>query len=160
MNIPLNINWQQILLHWFNLAILTGGLYFLLYKPVKDFMEKREAYYQNREEESEKCFQNASSKEQELNRRLGEVEEELSKKRKQALAEIIQNRELELAETRKQCEKMVNDAKVISEQERKRIVDGAREEVAQLAIEAMNKLMNSSGTDALEQFLKKEQERV
>ena len=42
---PLNIDWQQILLHWMNLAILIGGLYFLLYKPVKDFMEKREAHY-------------------------------------------------------------------------------------------------------------------
>lgn len=42
---PLNIDWQQILLHWMNLAILTGGLYFLLYKPVKQFMEKREAHY-------------------------------------------------------------------------------------------------------------------
>ena len=28
-------------------AILTGGLYFLLYKPVKQFMEKREAYYKD-----------------------------------------------------------------------------------------------------------------
>ena len=45
MDIPLNINWQQILLHLFNFAILFAGLYFLLYKPVKKFMEKREKYY-------------------------------------------------------------------------------------------------------------------
>lgn len=44
---PLNIDLQQILLHWMNLAILTGGLYFLLYKPVKDFMAKREAHYRS-----------------------------------------------------------------------------------------------------------------
>ncbi len=37
MGIPLNIDWQQILLHIFNLLILVGGLYLLLYKPVKDF---------------------------------------------------------------------------------------------------------------------------
>ena len=36
---PLNINLQQILLHWMNLSILTGGLYFLLFKPVKQFMD-------------------------------------------------------------------------------------------------------------------------
>ena len=35
VNIPLNVDWQQILLHWMNFVILTGGLYFLLYKPVK-----------------------------------------------------------------------------------------------------------------------------
>ena len=43
MNIPLNIDWQQILLHVLNFVILFGGLYFLLYKPVKNFMAKREA---------------------------------------------------------------------------------------------------------------------
>ena len=29
-NIPLNIDWQQILLHFFNFSILVGGLYLLL----------------------------------------------------------------------------------------------------------------------------------
>ena len=45
MNIPLNIDWQQILLHFFNFSILVGGLYLLLFKPVKSFMEKREKHY-------------------------------------------------------------------------------------------------------------------
>ena len=44
---PLNIDWQQILLHWMNLAILAGGLYFLLYKPVVSFMQKREQHYKD-----------------------------------------------------------------------------------------------------------------
>ena len=48
MNVPLNIDWQQILLHLFNFIILAGGLYLLLYKPVKNFMEKREANWQSR----------------------------------------------------------------------------------------------------------------
>ena len=51
MNIPLNIDWQQILLHLFNFAILFAILYFLLYKPVKDFMAKREEYYKNMDAE-------------------------------------------------------------------------------------------------------------
>ena len=43
MNIPLNIDWQQILLHLLNFAILAGGLYLLLFKPVKAFMENGKA---------------------------------------------------------------------------------------------------------------------
>ena len=35
MKLPLNIDWQQILLHALNLVILVGGLYALLFKPVK-----------------------------------------------------------------------------------------------------------------------------
>ena len=49
MNIPLNIDWQQILLHFFNFSILVGGLYLLLFKPVKNFMDKRAKHYQDME---------------------------------------------------------------------------------------------------------------
>ena len=52
MNIPLNIDWQQILLHLMNFVILAGGLYFLLYKPVKAFMDKRAAYYQEQADQA------------------------------------------------------------------------------------------------------------
>ena len=41
MNVPLNIDWQQILLHLLNFVILFAILYFLLYDPVKKFMDKR-----------------------------------------------------------------------------------------------------------------------
>ena len=53
MNIPLNIDFQQILLHLLNFAILGGGLYLLLYKPVKQFMEKREAYYRQEHDDAQ-----------------------------------------------------------------------------------------------------------
>ena len=33
--LPLNIDIQQILLHMLNFVILAGGLYFILYAPVK-----------------------------------------------------------------------------------------------------------------------------
>ena len=56
MGVPLNIDWQQILLHMFNLIILTGGLYFLLYQPVTAFMKKRQEYYAGLEaERPESC---------------------------------------------------------------------------------------------------------
>ena len=57
---PLNIDWQQILLHWMNLAILTGGLYFILYKPVKQFMSKREEYYRELDRRAEEKLSQAN----------------------------------------------------------------------------------------------------
>ena len=38
---PLGIDFVQILLHFFNVVILFGGLYVLLYAPVVKFMDKR-----------------------------------------------------------------------------------------------------------------------
>ena len=40
MEIPLNVDWQQILLHLFNFIILFGGLWLLLYKAVKKRLSK------------------------------------------------------------------------------------------------------------------------
>ena len=42
---PLGIDLLQVLLHAFNVVILFGGMYILLYSPVKKFMDKREEYY-------------------------------------------------------------------------------------------------------------------
>ena len=49
--LPLNIEIQQIFLHMLNFVILAGGLYFLLYKPVCAFINKRTEYFANLENE-------------------------------------------------------------------------------------------------------------
>ena len=58
---PLNIDWQQILLHLLNFLILAVGLYFILYKPVKKFMKKREDDYAAREEKTAEALKDAES---------------------------------------------------------------------------------------------------
>ena len=54
MNIPLNIDWQQILLHLFNFVILFAVLYFLLYSPVKKFMDERQKQFADFENEAKR----------------------------------------------------------------------------------------------------------
>ena len=61
MNVPLNINLQQILLHLFNFLLLFGGLYLLLYKPVKDFMKGREEHYSEMDSKAEAAIVEAES---------------------------------------------------------------------------------------------------
>ena len=51
---PLNIDWQQILLHLLNFVILFTGLWFLLYKPVRAFMQKRREHYEKMDAEAAK----------------------------------------------------------------------------------------------------------
>ena len=70
MNIPLNIDWQQILLHLLNFVILAGGLYLLLYKPVKAFMEKRQQYYQEQDAKAAKTLADAEKTAAEVRQQL------------------------------------------------------------------------------------------
>lgn len=81
MNVPLNIDWQQILLHLLNFAILAFGLYLLLYKPVKNFMEKRIDYYKKMDEEAREKLTSAASLETERKTQLSEVDAEINRKK-------------------------------------------------------------------------------
>ena len=81
MNIPLNIDWQQILLHLFNFTILAGGLYLLLYRPVKEFMKKRDAYYQGINDQAEQLKQQADQLKKDYQQKLSEADSEIAQKR-------------------------------------------------------------------------------
>ena len=85
MNVPLNIDWHQILLHLFNFTILAGGLYLLLYKPVKDFMDKRTAYYQGLEDAANEKLSHASALEADYQSRMDSAEDEITRMKAKAV---------------------------------------------------------------------------
>ena len=76
MKLPLNIDWQQILLHALNLVILVGGLYALLFKPVKKFMDQRAENYQKMKADAEDAKAQAESLKAELSERMKQADAE------------------------------------------------------------------------------------
>ena len=87
MNIPLNIDWQQILLHLFNFSILVGGLYLLLFKPVKNFMDKRAKHYQDMETAAAEREKATRELEASMQQRQAALDAELDEKRAAAARE-------------------------------------------------------------------------
>ena len=86
-NIPLNIDWQQILLHFFNFSILVGGLYLLLFKPVKSFMAKREKHYADMESAAQEREKSTADLEAAMRQREAEFDAALEEKRAAAAKE-------------------------------------------------------------------------
>ncbi|MEI3140314.1 MAG: ATP synthase F0 subunit B [Lawsonibacter sp.] len=84
MNIPLNIHWQQIILHLLNFAILAGGLYFLLYRPVRKFMDQREEHYRQMETEAQQRLDQAKKTEEAYHQQLKQADEEIRQEKAQA----------------------------------------------------------------------------
>ena len=72
---PLNINIQQILLHMFNFVLLFGILYFLLYKPVKDFMEKRKHEYEECDKRAHDDMKDAAALKADYEKKLADADE-------------------------------------------------------------------------------------
>jgi F-type H+-transporting ATPase subunit b len=151
VNIPLNIDWQQILLHWMNLAILTGGLYFLLFKPVKQFMEKREAHYKDLDAQAAGKLQEAERVKAEYQARLAGAEEEIHQSRIKAQAAVQQSAEEQLAQAQAQAKQIIAHAQAEAEHSRERVMRESQKELRKLAAEAARKLAVQA--DPFSQFL-------
>lgn len=151
---PLNINWQQILLHLLNLVILAVGLYLILYKPAKKFMQKREDGYKEREEKTKAALDEAESKKEEYTSRLALVDEESARKREEADREMAKVREEKLAEAGAQAQVILESARERANKEHERIISGVSEDIKAIAEEMAEKAaMTSSVSDAYDKFL-------
>ena len=137
MNIPLNIDWQQILLHFFNFSILVGGLYLLLFKPVKSFMEKREKHYADMEAAAVAREKDTEALKAAMAQREADFDAVLEEKRAAAAKE---------AEAFAQQQR---DA----ESERQKIVAEANREAVAIAEDAMEKLMAAQTAQAYDAFV-------
>ena len=150
---PLNIDWQQILLHWMNLAILTGGLYFLLFKPVKQFMEKREAYYRERDEEAAGKLAEAERIKAEYQAKLDAADEEIRQSRAKAQQAVQQSAEEQLSRVQAQAQQILTHARAEAEHSRERIMSESRRELKELTARAAKKLAAHPEADPFDQFL-------
>ena len=119
MQLPLNIDWQQILLHALNLVILVGGLYALLFKPVKKFMDQRTENYQKMKADAEDAKTQAEAFKAELNERMEHADEETQADRQEAMAKVEKEAGAVLDSARNRAQKIVNDAMERARQRRK-----------------------------------------
>ena len=152
MNIPLNIDWQQILLHFFNFSILVGGLYLLLFKPVKSFMAKREKHYADMESAAVAREKDTEELKAEMAKREAAFDTELEEKRAAAAKEAEAFAQQQRDAAKAQADRILSDAKS-AENERQKIVAEANREAVAIAEEAMEKLLAKETSRAYDSFV-------
>ena len=153
MNIPLNIDWQQILLHFFNFSILVGGLYLLLFKPVKSFMAKREKHYADMESAAVAREKDTEELKAEMAKREAAFDTELEEKRAAAAKEAEAFAQQQRDASKAQADRILSDAKSAAENERQKIVAEANREAVAIAEEAMEKLLAKETSRAYDSFV-------
>ena len=153
MNIPLNIDWQQILLHLFNFSILVGGLYLLLFKPVKNFMDKRAKHYQDMETAAAEREKATRELEASMQQRQAALDAELDEKRAAAAREAEAYAQQQRDAARVQADKILSDAKAAAESERQKIVAEANREAVAIAEDAMEKILAAQTAKAYDSFV-------
>lgn len=153
MNIPLNIDWQQILLHLLNFAILAFGLYLLLYKPIKEFMNKRGAYYQEMSDQAQIRLDRAAVKERDWDIKMAAIDIEIHRKEEEAKRKFSQEVDNLRAQTQKQCDELLRQTRENAANEREKILSEAKKEVGELAIQAVEKLLDLTSEKPMDNFL-------
>lgn len=153
MSIPLNIDWQQILLHLFNFAILAGGLYLLLYRPVKKFMEQRQAHYESMHQQAQQDREQAEKLKAEYEDKLSQVETAITQRKAEAEQELSQLRSQRVAEAKQEAEAILAKARESAKREREELVSSASKELVDMAVTAAEKIALGADGDPYEQFL-------
>ena len=149
---PLNIDWQQILLHLLNFTILAGGLYFLLYKPVKNFMAKREQHYRELHEKAEKDRAEATALRKSAREKYDAAEDEISRLRTKASDELEAEKQRLLSEARAEARRILETAGKTAEMRSQKALADSNEEIRAMAMEAVEKILIKDG-NALDRFL-------
>ena len=150
---PLNIDLQQILLHWLNLAILTGGLYFLLFKPVKRFMEQREAHYRELDRQAADKLAQAEQLKLDCQAKLDRADDEIHQEKVKAQQAAQQAAQEQMEQAEEQAKHIVAKAKAEAEQSKERAIRESQKELRELAAKAAKKLAAKPGDDFYDQFL-------
>ncbi|MGM9891102.1 MAG: ATP synthase F0 subunit B [Floccifex porci] len=148
---PLNINFQQIFLHLFNFVILGGGLYLLLYKPVVDFMNKREQYFSNLEKETQQALEQAKEKEAQYNEKLNQFNDEMAIKKVEAIKECEKLVDARIQSAKEEASHILEDAHIKAKMHHDKMIEQAKEEITDLALDTAKKMMTDQ--DIYSQFV-------
>ena len=153
MNLPLNIDIRQILLHMLNFVILFGGLYFILYNPVKKFILSRAKMYEDMDKSAKAKIKEADALKQSYEDKIKAAEEEISemKAEMQEKAELAAKSVVDKAKA--EAVEILNKAKTQAEYEARDSLLHANAEVSKIAVSAAKKLIFDSTSDAYDAFL-------
>ena len=148
---PLNFAPQQVLLHWLNLVILVGGLYFILYKPVKKFIAKREEHYRELDQQAEDKIAQAEQLQVQYSEKLAAADEEIHQARAKAQLAVEQSTQEQLDQARAQAEQIVTQARAQADRIKEQAVHDSQDEIRRLAEMATGRLALQK--DPFDQFL-------
>ncbi len=153
MGLPLNIDLQQILLHMLNFVLLFGGLYFILYKPVKKFMDSRASRYAEKEAETERKLREAEEAKAEYEEKLKNAEAEIAAMKSEAAAQAAAEAQAEHSRALQDAESIRRSAEAEGEAEKQRLIRQANREISDLAAQAAEKAVFGSAEEAFDSFL-------
>lgn len=151
---PLNIDFQQIFLHLLNFVILFAILYYLTYKPIKNFISKRQTYYEDLQKETHAQLESAEKAGKEYAELKESARAEIQKEKERIYKELEEIYAQKTHQAKEEAARIIAAARDEGEKEKNMIVKSAQDEISQLVATATEKIiLHASTSEAYEQFL-------
>lgn len=139
--LPFGIDWLKILLHLINFALLAVGLFFLLYKPVKKFMDKRKEEIEGEIEKGERLQKEAQEIKEAYEIKLTEAEEESERIKTEAFENANKERERIISEANAEARAVKEDADRELEELKRDTIAQAKDELADVALKIADEVI-------------------
>ena len=149
----LGINFQQILLHVFNFAILLLVLNELLYKPIVKFIDDRENYYKLMDKEKNENLDKSKELLKQRNQEIKDIHIEANRIKEEAIKESQIQAKQEIDQAKEEGKKLIEKARAQSLVERDILIRNTKKDLREVAIEAAAKL-SLLNNDIYDDFLK------
>ncbi len=141
---PLNIDILQILLHMLNFVILTGGLTFLLFKPVTKFLDERREHYEKLARDNEEQAKENARVKAEYEQKFSDANAEIAAMRAEAEKSMADISKAYISDARDKANSIIAAAENDAEKHKEHIMDTLQTEIGELVVSAAQKLLSDA----------------
>lgn len=143
---PLNIDFLQILLHMLNFVILAGGLTFLLFNPVNNFLEQRREYFALQEKRNQEKTEENEQLRKAYEQKLRDADAQIAEKKKISENEWSEISSRYISEAKEKAAIILTNAEKEANERKVHILESAQTEISELVVSATQKLLSDTVT--------------
>lgn len=141
-NIPVDL-----ILNILNIVILFVIVRFIVYKPVKKFVDARKERAHNLTTEAASKLMKAKETEAEYNQKLADAAAEAERISENAAAEAKRRAEKILADAQSEADRIIEEARHEAEKEKSEILESVKPEIASMSAMMAEKILERSVSD-------------
>ncbi len=142
----LGITWESIVLHLFNLIVLTVGLYFLLFRPVKKMIKQRQEKVKKIEKENEDLSEEVRRMKNSSEKVLSEAKKEAAAIHESAVKVANQKADEIVSEARERAKTLIGQTQREMEEERGKLRKDIERQIADVSVAVAERVIEKKLT--------------
>ncbi|MEA3273492.1 MAG: F0F1 ATP synthase subunit B [Patescibacteria group bacterium] len=143
----LGIDWKILIAQIINFSLLLAILYYFLYKPILNVLEKRRKKIKKSLREADAINKRMENVRLEIEKKITQSEKEATQIIKDTKIQMDKDRERIRREAIAESEEIKKEAKEMVKQERKGLIDEAKKELGELVITLSEKVIQRNLQD-------------